>query len=174
LSDTLWEAVMGDRTFLTSLVAVTLVRETIRLASEHDRLAVAGAAHRSAQAREHHEGALRRIAHERKDDGLVNAGVRGVAAAEFVARTFDSHDAMPDTEEAACLGEPERADNLIALAVQAAYEEMDGQLRLRFKQALRLCGSCAAPPLDVEVLNFLALCDSQDAWELELMLDQEG
>lgn len=159
---------MGERHYIQSLVAVTLIRETLRMASEPDRLAAAGAAHRSAQSREHHEGALRNIAIERNDQGLVDAGVRGVAAAEFVARTLD--DDMPDSEETACLGEGDRPDNLIGLALQSAYEEMDALLRIRFKQALRLCASCAAAPLDAEISHFLALCDSQDAWELELQL----
>ena len=160
---------MGERNFIQSLVAVTLIRETLRMASEPDRLAVAGAAHRAAQSREHHEGMVRNIALERGDDGLMDAGVRVVAASEFVARTFDGE--MPDSEETGCLGDSgDRANNLIGLALQAAYEEMDGMLRIRFKQALRLCASCAAAPLDAEVSHFLALCDSQDAWELQQQL----
>ena len=159
---------MGERHFIASLVAVTLIRETLRMASEADRLAVAGAAHRSAHLREGHEGTVRNLAVEHNDAGLFDAGVRVVAAAEFLARTFDGD--MPDSEECGCLGDGDRADNLVALALQAAYGEMDGQLRIRFKQALRLCASCAAAPLDDEVRHFLALCDSQDAWELEQQL----
>lgn len=161
---------MSDREYLPGLVAVTLIRETLRMASEHDRLAVAGAAHRYAKFRVGHEERLQRIvlANVDDDEGLVDAGVRAVAAGEFVARTFD--DDMPDKTETACLGGSDRAGNLIAMALQLVYAEMDGQLRLRFKQALRLCARCAAAPLDEEVSFFLALCDSQDAWELEQQL----
>jgi hypothetical protein len=170
LSDTLWEAVMGDRSYLPSLVAITLIRETLRMASEADRLAVAGAAHRYSKERSGMlSDVLRDVAERNHEPGIRGADARGVAAAEFVEMTFAGD--MPDVDVTACLGEGDRADNLIAIAVQATYAEMDGHLRLRFKQALRLCASCAAAPLDDEVSHFLALCDSQDAWELEQQLD---
>lgn len=158
---------MTERHYLTSIVALILIRECMGT----DRVLVADAAKRFEEAREGHSDFMRMLAQDAEggpDTGLLIANERGNAAARFVRRTFE--DDPPDTGETYVLGTEAQGDTNIAMTLQHVFDQMEPPLRQRFKDHVRLCARLAAHPLNEEVALMLDLLDSWEAWELEQQL----
>lgn len=149
-------------TYTPTTVALVLVREVLL---PGDRIAVIEAARRYIDRRTEHEEFIASMP-SAAEQGMVAAGQRALAAAEFVARTFEGH--PPDQH---ALDAAQVRENLMALTVQQVFDTMDPPLRQRFKDQLRICARFAKEPLNDEVALFVELCDSWEAWELEQQLD---
>lgn len=158
---------MSEPQYIAPLVAVMLIRESL---SVGDRALLADAARQYAALRKRHGELIDRIEHEHDGtESLRLAEERATAAAEYVAQTLEGR--MPDNREAHVIADHERADFLVATAMQHTYDLLDGVQRLRVKKRLRVVARLAQPPLNDEVVYILRLLDSWDAWELEQQLD---